>query len=106
MLLTGRATGLIRPDDLLLFARTAGVILAQGLSLRGEIASSLVFSLSASVLLLLPLVAVLLGRERVLPMLQQGKTTLLNRAALVLGSVSLGLGGYLIWQGITGLAVR
>ena len=94
------------PLPLLLFAKTAGVILAQGLSLRGEIASSLVFSLSASVLLLLPLVAVLLGRERVLPMLQQGKTTLLNRGELVVGSVSLGLGGYLSWQGITGLALR
>ena len=106
LLLISSATEIISPDDLLLFAKTAGVILAQGLSLRGEIASSLVFSLSASVLLLLPLVAVLLGRERVLPMLQQGKTTLLNRGELVVGSVSFGLGGYLSWQGITGLALR
>ena len=106
LLLISSATEIISPDDLLLFAKTAGVILAQGLSLRGEIASSLVFSLSASVLLLLPLVAVLLGRERVLPMLQQGKTTLLNRGELVVGSVSLGLGGYLSWQGITGLALH
>ena len=94
LLLISSATEIISPDDLLLFAKTAGVILAQGLSLQGEIAS-LMFSLSASVLLLLPLVAVLLGRERVLPMLQQGKTTLLNRGELVVGSVSLGLGGYL-----------
>ena len=106
LLLISTATEIISPDDLLLFAKTAGVILAQGLSLEGEIASSLVFSLSASVLLLGPLVAVFLGRERVLPMLQQGKTTLLNRGELVLGSVSLGLGGYLSWQGITGLALR
>ena len=107
LLLISSATEIISPDDLLLFAKTAGVILAQGLSMRREIASSLVFSLlSASVLLLLPLVAVLLGRERVLPMLQQGKTTLLNRGELVVGSVSLGLGGYLSWQGITGLALR
>ena len=86
--------------------KTVGVILAQGLSLQGEVASSLVFSLSASVLLLVPLVAVVLGGERVLPMLQQGKTTLLSRGELVVGSVSLGLGGYLSWQGITGLALR
>ena len=52
------------------------------------------------------LVAVFLGHERVFSMLQQGKTTLLNRGELVLGSVSLGLGGYLSWQGITGLALR
>ena len=106
LLLISTATEIIRPDDLLLFAKTAGMILAQGLSLEGEIASSLIFSLSASVLLLVPLVAVFLGRERILPMLQQGKTTLLNRGELVLGSVSLGLGGYLSWQGITGLALR
>ena len=105
LLLISSATEIISPDDLLLFAKTAGVILAQGLSLQGEIASSLVFSLSASVLLLLPLVAVFLGRERVLPMLQQGKATLLNRGEWVVGSVSLGLGGYLSWQGISGLAM-
>ena len=39
-------------------------------------------------------------------MLQQGEKTLLNLGELVLGSVSLGLGGYLSWQGITGLALR
>ena len=105
LLLISSATEIISPDDLLLFAKTAGVILAQGLSLQGEIASSLVFSLSASVLLMLPLVAVFLGRERVLPMLQQGKATLLNRGEWVVGSVSLGLGGYLSWQGISGLAM-
>lgn len=59
-----------------------------------------------SLLFLVLLVAVFLGHERVFSMLQQGKTTLLNRGELVLGSVSLGLGGYLSWQGITGLALR
>jgi hypothetical protein len=54
LLLISSATEIISPDDLLLFAKTAGVILAQGLSLQGEVASSLVFSLSASVLLLVP----------------------------------------------------
>jgi hypothetical protein len=39
-------------------------------------------------------------------MLQQGKKPLLNLGELALGSVSLGLGGYLSWQGITGLALR
>ena len=39
-------------------------------------------------------------------MLQQGEKTLLNRGELVLSSVSLGLGDYLSWQGITGLALR
>ena len=43
LLLISSATEIISPDDLLLFAKTAGVILAQGLSLQGEIASSLVF---------------------------------------------------------------
>jgi hypothetical protein len=41
-------------------------------------------------------------------MLQQGETTLLSRGELelVVGSVSLDLGGYLSWQGIRGLALR
>ena len=39
-------------------------------------------------------------------MLQQAEKTLLNHGELVLGSVSLGLGGYLSWQGITGIALR
>jgi hypothetical protein len=92
LLLISSATEIISPDDLLLFAKTAGVILSQGLSLQGEVASSLVFSLSASVLLLVPLVAVVLRGERVLPMLQQGKTTLLSHGEWGIGGWQRELG--------------
>ena len=57
-------------------------------------------------LLLVPFLAVLIGRERVLPLLQRGKTALLRRGELVVGSLSFGLGSYLSWQGISGLMIN
>ena len=93
----------ITPDDLLLFAKGAAVILAAQLPLREEIACSLGFSTASSVLLLIPFLAVLIGRERVLPLLRRGKTALLSRGELVVGSLSFGIGAYLGWQGISGL---
>ena len=47
----------------------------------------------------------LIGRQRVLPLLQSGKTALLRRGELVVGSLSFGLGAYLGWQGISGLMI-
>jgi hypothetical protein len=46
---------------------------------------------------------VLIGRQGVLPLLQRGKTALLRRGELVVGSLSFGLGTYLGWQGVSGL---
>ena len=103
LLLISSLTEVISPDDLLLFAKCSAVILAAGLPLSAEIVCSLEFSLASSLLLIVPFTAVLIGRQRVLPWLQKGKTILLNRGELVLGSVSLLLGGYLGWQGITAL---
>ena len=48
----------------------------------------------------------LIGRQRVLPLLQRGKTALLRRGELVVGSLSFGLGSYLSWQGISGLIMN
>ena len=99
------ATEIISPDDLLLFAKTAGVILAAQLPLREELACSAGFSAAASALLSIPFLAVLAGRQRVLPLLQNGKAALLRRGELLVGSLSFGLGAYLGWQGISGLAM-
>ena len=63
-------------------------------------------STAATALLLVPFLAVLIGRQRVLPLLQRGKTTLLRRGELVVGSLSFGLGSYLSWQGISGLMIK
>ena len=101
----GTATEVVSPDDLLLFAKSAAVILAAQLPLQEEIACSVGFSAAASSLLLLPFLAVLIGRQRVIPLLQSGKTALLRRGELVVGSLSFGLGAYLGWQGISGLAM-
>ena len=103
LLLVSCVTEIISPDDLLLFAKGAAGILAAQLPLREEIACSLGFSTASSVLLLIPFLAVLIGRERVLPLLRRGKTALLSRGELVVGSLSFGIGAYLGWQGISGL---
>ena len=105
LLLISSVTEVISPDDLLLFAKSAAVILAAQLPLREEIACSVGFSAAASALLLIPFLAVLIGRQRVLPLLQSGKTALLRRGELVVGSLSFGLGAYLGWQGISGLMI-
>ena len=105
LLLISSVTEVVSPDDLLLFAKSAAVILAAQLPLREEIACSAGFSASASALLLVPFLAVFVGRQRVLPLLQSGKAALLQRGELVVGSLSFGLGAYLGWQGISGLMI-
>ena len=54
-------------------------------------------------LLLVPFLGSVDRMPRVLPLLQRGKTALLRRGELVVGSLSFGLGTYLGWQGISGL---
>ncbi|MCU0527990.1 MAG: GAP family protein [Cyanobium sp. Prado107] len=95
---------LASPDDLFLLARTAGSLLEAGLNGRQETLGVIVFSLVSSLLLLLPLLAVITGgRERILPLLERGKRWLIGRGDLVLALVSLAAAGYLVWQGIDGL---
>ena len=105
LLLISSVTEVISPDDLLLFAKSAAVILTAQLPLQEEIACSIGFSFAATALLLVPFLAVLIGRQGVLPLLQRGKTALLSRGELVVGSLSFGLGTYLGWQGVSGLMV-
>ena len=93
-------------DDGAAPAWSGAVILAAQLPLQEEIACSIGFSTAATALLLVPFLAVLIGRERVLPLLQRGQTALLRRGELVVGSLSFGLGSYLGWQGISGLMIN
>ena len=92
------------PDDLFLYAKASGNLLAAGLGRGQEWVLGFLFTFSTALLLLLPLVALLLlGRERVLPGLRRGKDWLLNRADLLVAAVSLALAVYFGWQGIEGL---
>jgi hypothetical protein len=71
---------LAAPDDLFLFAKAAGSVLAAGLDRSQELLATGIFVLATGLLLLLPLGALLL-----------------------LGLLSLALAIYLGWQGIEGL---
>ena len=92
------------PDDLFLFAKTAGSLLAADLGHGQEVLATGVFSLVSASLLLTPLLAlVLAGPERVLPLLERGKQWLFAKGDVLVGLVSVALAGYLGWQGIQGL---
>jgi hypothetical protein len=92
------------PDDLFLFAKTAGSLLAADLGHGQEVLATGVFSLVSASLLLTPLLAlVLAGPERVVPLLERGKQWLFAKGDLLVGLVSVALAGYLGWQGIQGL---
>ena len=47
----------------------------------------------------------IIGRDKVIPLLEKGKTVLFARGELVVGGLSLGLGIYLGWQGVSGLTL-
>ena len=105
LLLLGVSSALevVSPDDLFLFAKTASALLAAGLTGLQETIYTSAFTLACSTALLLPFLAVLIGREQVLPLLERGKTLLFNKGDLLVGGLSLVLAGYLGWQGIEGL---
>jgi hypothetical protein len=92
------------PDDLFLFAKSAGSLLAAHLGRAQELLLALLFGITSAVLLLAPLLAlVLLGQQRVLPVLQAGKQWLLGRGDLLVGLMGIALAVYLGSQGIAGL---
>ena len=83
--------------------RTELDLLSAGLSRIQEGIGTAVFASSASLALLLPWMAVLIGRKRVMPFLEGTKALLFKRGDLVVASLSLLLASYLGWQGIEGL---
>ncbi len=103
LIAVGIGIELASPDDLFLFAKSAGAILAAGLSTRAELTWAAVFTLVASLALLLPLLAVAIRRDRVIPLLEGGKQLLFARGDLLVGLLSLALAIYLGWEGILGL---
>ena len=105
LLLLGAVAEVASPDDLVLFAKSAGVVLAAQLPTWQELIGLLAFTIGASLLMLTPLIAVAIGREKVVPVLERGKEVLFARGELVVAAISLGIGGYLGWQGISGLAL-
>lgn len=97
------AIEVISPDDLFLFAKAASALLSSGLTRLQEVLYTAGFSVAASLALLLPFGAVLVGRDQVVPLLEKGKQVLFARGDLLVGGISLVLAGYLGWQGIEGL---
>lgn len=94
----------ISPDDVFLYAKAGGSLLAAGFGRPEEVVAVLLFCLATGLLLLVPLAALLLlGQERLQPWLERGKAWLYARADTLVGLVSLALAVYLGAQGIEGL---
>jgi hypothetical protein len=94
----------ISPDDVFLYAKAGGSLLAAGFDRPEEVVAVLLFCLATSLLLLVPLAGLaLLGQERLQPWLERGKAWLYARADTLVGLVSLALAIYLGAQGIEGL---
>jgi len=92
------------PDDIFLYAKATGSLLAENLKPSSELLVGALFTLATALLLLLPLLAMLLmGQQRLLPALQQAKGWLTRNGDLLVGGISLALAAYLGWQGIEGL---
>jgi hypothetical protein len=92
------------PDDLFLYAKSASSLLEAGLDRPLEVAAAAAFCLLTATLLVLPLVALaVVGQERLLPLLERCKGWLFEKAELIVTAISLGLAGYLGWQGVEGL---
>jgi hypothetical protein len=95
---------LISPDDIFLYAKATGSLLAQNLNHASELLVGGLFTVATGLLLLVPLLALLLlGQERLLPLLRQGKDWLIARGDVVVGLICLLLAAYTGWQGIEGL---
>ncbi|HJN35234.1 MAG: GAP family protein [Prochlorococcus sp.] len=101
----GALTELASPDDVFLFAKSAALVLSANLQPTQELISTAAFTFGSSLLLLTPLLAVIIGKDSVLPILQKGKQILFARGELVVGGISLALGAYIGWQGISGLTL-
>ncbi len=94
----------ISPDDVFLYAKASGELLASGLGQGQELLVGGLFSLATGLLLLVPFLAVrLLGQQRVQPALFWGKQWLFANADPIVAVASLLLAAYFGWQGVEGL---
>ncbi|MFN7898151.1 MAG: GAP family protein [Synechococcaceae cyanobacterium] len=98
------AIQIFSPDDLFLAFKAAATLLEAHLAHAREVLIAGAFSLATATFLLLPMLALLLlGPQRVQPLLQAGRAWLYRRADGLVGVICLGLAVYLGWQGIEGL---
>jgi hypothetical protein len=104
LLLISTALQLAVPDDLFLYAKASATLLEAAPGRGQELMAIVLFGLCCSLLLLVPLLAwLLLGGERVVPLLRSGQQWLYRRGDLLAGLISISLAIYLGWQGIEGL---
>jgi hypothetical protein len=103
MMLVAPLTLVLSPDNLFLLAKGAALLQGGNTETSTEIGLIIYFSLISSVFLLIPILFLLVGRQKVQPWLEKGKQIIEDRSSLILGGLSLALAIYLGWQGWSGL---
>ena len=103
LLLTAPLTLLLSPDNLFLLAKGASLVQGGHHSQLLELGLIAYFSLISSTLLLIPILLVLVRKQQVQPLLEQGKRFIEQRSSLILGLISVALALYLGWSGWSGL---
>ncbi|MEB3317120.1 MAG: GAP family protein [Cyanobacteriota bacterium] len=104
LLLLSAGLMVVGPDDLFLYAKTAGALFHPGWDWLQDTALTLGFSGLTSVLLLLPLVAcAVAGQERLRPVLSSMKAWLDRYGQGLVGGICIALALLVGWQGVEGL---
>jgi hypothetical protein len=104
LLLISAALQVAGPEDLFLYAKAAGALFKPGWDWFQDLIWSVGFSALTSLLLLLPLLAVLVvGRQRVEPALGSMKGWLDRYGQQLVGGICLVLALLVGWQGVDGL---
>lgn len=106
LLLISAALQVAGPEDLFLYAKAAGALFKPGWNGLQDLVWSLGFSALTSLLLLVPLVAcVVVGQERLEPVLGGMKGWLDRYGQSLLGAICVGLALLVGWQGVEGLRI-
>lgn len=104
LLLLSAALQVVDPEDLFLYAKSAGALFEPGRNWWMDLLLSLGFSFLTSLFLLVPLLACLfVGQERVEPALARAKQWLDRYGQRLLGGICLVLAVMVGWQGLEGL---
>lgn len=106
LLLISAALQVAAPDDLFLYAKAAGALFRPGWNRWQDALWTLEFSALTSLLLLAPVIACLvIGQERLKPVLAKMKGWLDRHGQRLVGAICLALALMVGWQGLEGLRI-
>ena len=101
----GAASAILTPENLVFYLKEAGLLLSNEPGLTADAEVTGLFTLMASSLMLLPPLAWLLSSGGIRDSIAKLEDWLRHKAEWLVGVLALGLGGYLLYEGLEGLNV-